>query len=259
MSNGLDQNQMPLIDHLIELRTRLVYSVAGFLVAFVVCYIYSQQIFAFLVQPLANILVHDPGHRLIYTNLTEAFFTYLKVAMFGALFLSFPIIASQVWIFVAPGLYRHERRAFLPFLIATPILFLMGAALVYFVVMPLAWRFFLSFETPGGNGTLPIQLEAKVDQYLSLVMTLILAFGLCFELPVLLTLMAKVGLVTSRKLASMRRYAIVIVFAVAAILTPPDVFSQVSLALPLLALYEISIWSVRWVERSRKSETPPPE
>ncbi|MGB8274152.1 MAG: twin-arginine translocase subunit TatC [Alphaproteobacteria bacterium] len=242
---------MPLLDHLVELRNRLLYSVVGFLAAFVLCYVYSEQIFAFLVRPLADILHDQTGRRLIYTGLTEAFFTYVKVAMFGALFVSFPVVASQLWMFIAPGLYKNERKAFLPFLIATPVLFVMGAALVYFVVIPLAWRFFLSFETPGGPGALPIQLEAKVNEYLSLVMTLIFAFGLCFELPVLLTLLARVGLVTSAQLASMRRYAIVIIFTAAAILTPPDVISQISLALPLLALYEISIFSVRRVEKKQ--------
>lgn len=251
MSDELEQHKMPLLDHLVELRNRLLYSVVGFLAAFVLCYVYSEQIFAFLVRPLADILHDQTGRRLIYTGLTEAFFTYVKVAMFGALFVSFPVVASQLWMFIAPGLYKNERKAFLPFLIATPVLFVMGAALVYFVVIPLAWRFFLSFETPGGPGALPIQLEAKVNEYLSLVMTLIFAFGLCFELPVLLTLLARVGLVTSAQLASMRRYAIVIIFTAAAILTPPDVISQISLALPLLALYEISIFSVRRVEKKQ--------
>jgi sec-independent protein translocase protein TatC len=256
LDEGLDQHRMPLLDHLIELRTRLIYSVVGFLAAFVVCYVYSEQIFAFLVRPLADILHNETNRRLIYTNLTEAFITYIKVALFGALFVSFPLVASQIWMFVAPGLYRHEKRAFLPFLLATPVLFVLGGALVYYVVMPLAWRFFLSFETPPGAGSLPIQLEAKVNEYLSLVMTLIFAFGLCFELPVLLTLLARIGLVSSKQLTSMRRYAIVIIFTVAAILTPPDVLSQVSLALPLLALYEISILSVRWIEKRRPPAPP---
>lgn len=189
---------------------------------------------------------------MIFTALHEAFFTYAKVAFWAAMFLAFPLLATQLWKFVAPGLYRHERRAFLPFLIATPILFFTGGALAYYVVFPAAWRFFLGFEmTPEGGG-LPIQLEAKVDQYLDLVMQLIFAFGLCFEMPVLMTLLARTGLLTAESLREKRRYAIVGAFIFAAVLTPPDVFSQLSLAIPTILLYEISIWSVRFVERSRE-------
>ena len=183
MLDDIDQDKRPLLEHLIELRRRLIYSVVALLLAFIGCYFVAEQIYAFLVQPLADVLEGQEGRRLIYTGLTEAFFTYLKVAFFAALCISFPIIAAQLWIFVAPGLYRNEKLAFLPFLILTPLLFFAGAALVYYFIFPLAWKFFLSFETVGGATALPIQLEAKVNEYLSLVMKLIFAFGLSFQLP----------------------------------------------------------------------------
>ena len=245
---------MPLLENLIELRRRLIYSFIAFIAAFLICYHFSQDIFAFLVRPLAEALKDTQNAHMIFTALHEAFFTYLKVGFWAALFVSFPVIASQIWMFVAPGLYRHEKRAFLPFLVATPVLFLMGAALVYYVIFPMAWQLFLSFQTPsGGDGSLPIEVAPKVDQYLSLSMQLIFAFGLGFELPVLLLLLVRVGIVSAAGLARNRRYAIVGAFIAAAVLTPPDVMSQFSLAIPLIILYEISVIGGRMIEKSRSA------
>ncbi len=249
MAKEIDESKAPLLDHLMELRTRLVRSVAAFLVLFVACYFVAEDIYNFLVQPLAATYDRE-GARLIFTALHEVFFTYVKVALFAALFITFPFIAIQLWMFVAPGLYKHEKQAFMPFLALTPILFFAGGALVYYMIFPLAWQFFLSFETSAG--ALPIQLEAKVDEYLALVMKLIFAFGLSFELPLLLTLMGRVGMVSSKGLAEKRKYAIVAAFVAAAILTPPDPISQISLAIPIILLYEISIFSVRMIERGRR-------
>src|SRR5262245_41348188 len=254
--------KMPLLDHLIELRQRLIWSIVALVAAFLVAYFFLKEpIFQFLLQPLAH-LPHGDTRRLIFTAPTEAFFTYVKVAFFAALCIAFPIVATQIWKFVAPGLYRNEKDAFLPFIIATPVMFLAGAAFLYYFVLPNALLFFASFEMQRGEGILPIQLEAKMSEYLALVMTLILAFGISFELPVLLTLLAKVGLVTSAQLASKRRYAIVGCVAFAGVVTPPDILSQVSLAVPLYALYEASIWTARMVqpeqEEDEEEEAPKP-
>ncbi len=251
----VENYKMPLLEHLVELRRRLLYCVVAILVLFVVCYAFSVEIYGFLVQPLADILADKGGERrMIYTALHEAFFTYIKVSFFAAMFIGFPLIAIQIWMFVAPGLYKNERKAFLPFLIATPGLFFFGGAMAYYVIFPLAWRFFLGFELSGAEGALPIQLEAKVDQYLSLVMQLIFAFGLCFQIPVALTLLGQAGLLSSQTMKEKRKYAIVIAFVAAAILTPPDVISQIGLAVPAILLYELSIYVVALIEKRREEE-----
>lgn len=254
----VEKSAAPLLEHLIELRSRLIWAIGAFFIAFLVCFFFAKQIFNLLVIPFqwATVWAGLDSDKvdLIYTAPQEFFFTQIKLAMFGGIILAFPMIATQIYKFVAPGLYRNERSAFLPFLIASPILFLIGAALVYFFFTPMVMWFFLSMQQVGPDAEVQISLLPRVSEYLSLIMTLILSFGLVFQLPVVTTLLARVGLLSSEALVGKRKVAIVVAFVVAAVLTPPDPVSQIGLALPTILLYEIGIWCARMVERKREEE-----
>ena len=252
-NNEKDTN---FISHLTELRKRLINSFIFLIIFFIGCYFFAEHIYGFLVDPFAKAVKDDNiERRLIFTALQETFLTYLKVSFFTAFFVTCPFILMQIWKFIAPGLYKHEKIAILPYLVLTPVLFFLGGILVYYLVMPLAIKFFLSFESTGISTNLPIQLEAKVNEYLSLVMKLIFAFGISFQLPVVLSLLARVGVVDSEFLKKRRKYVVVIIFAAAALLTPPDPITQIGLAIPLLILYELSIFSVKFIEDKKLKDS----
>lgn len=248
--NNQNYNPNSFVGHLTELRSRLIKSFIFLIFIFLICYFFSAEIYRFLVHPYADaVLSNSLDRRLIFTALHEAFLTYLKVAFFAAIFISSPVFLTQIWKFIAPGLYKNEKQALLPYLVATPTLFILGGCLVYYLIMPLAIKFFLSFESVAEPGMIPIQLEAKVNEYLSLIMRLIFAFGISFQLPIILSLLARIGVVDSKYLKYRRKYVVVIIFAIAAILTPPDPITQIGLALPLLLLYELSIFTVKFIEK----------
>ncbi len=250
MSN--EEKDGGFVSHLSELRKRLIHSFIFLLIFFIGCYIFAENLYGFLVEPYAQAVKGDQiNRRLIFTALQETFLTYLKISFFAAFFVTCPFFLMQIWKFIAPGLYKHEKIAILPYLILTPILFFLGGILVYYLIMPLAIKFFLSFESTGLSTNLPIQLEAKVNEYLSLVMKLIFAFGISFQLPVVLSLLARVGVIDSEFLKKRRKYVVVIIFSAAAILTPPDPITQIGLAIPLLILYELSIFSVKFIEKKK--------
>jgi len=243
-----------LLQHLIELKRRLIICIITFGLATMACYMVAGDVYAFLVQPLADAFPNPEHRRMIYTGLTEAFVTYLRLAVFAGFFISFPVIASQLYLFLAPGLYQKERRALIPYLVAAPILFTIGAAFAYYFIFPAAWKFFLGFESAGGVGGLPIQLETRVSDYLSIVMHLMMAFGLSFQLPVVLLLLVSTGAMTVENLKRGRRYAIVLIVTVAAFITPPDLFSQIALSVPLYLLYEISILLCRNMDKKKEQQ-----
>lgn len=244
-------DKTPLMTHLIELRARVMRIGVVWILATCVCYLFAADIYQFFLRPLAAAFGEGSSHRLIATSLPETFITYLKLALYGGFFMAFPYIASEVYMFLAPGLFKHERRLIAPYLVFAPLLFFMGAAMAYYFVMPKAWAFFLSFEVPKGEGQVPLMVEAKVSEYLGLVMHIVLAFGLAFQLPIILTLLIRFGIISTATLARGRRYAVVILLTIAAFITPPDILSQVLLFIPLYALYEVSILIGRVIEKRR--------